>query len=105
MSEQFEYDEDKAIAHIRSYLPIDIKEKYSDDDILIVIDTIFDYYESKGFFEISTDNDDEEDIDVSELIKYVSSQLRKDKDNNVSLSDVEPIVLGELDYEETLGIF
>ena len=105
MAEDFEYDEDKAIAHIRSYLPIDIKDKYSDDDLLIVIDTMFDYYESKGYFDISADDNDEEDIDISDLVKYVTSQLRKDKDCKVEPADVETIVLGELDYEEGLGIY
>ena len=47
MSEK-EYDENEAIKFINNYLPQDIKGKYTDDDILIVIDTIFDYYESKG---------------------------------------------------------
>ena len=104
MTEDFEYDEDKAISHIRAYLPIDIKDKYSDDDILIVIDTIFDYYESKGLFDISDDSE-EEDINVPDMVQYVIVQLRKDKECPVLSSDVEAIVLGEIDYEESLGIY
>lgn len=102
-----EYDENEAVKHIKNYLPLDIKDKYSDDDILIVIDTIFDYYEKKGFFDISanSDVDDEEELEVNDMIGYVKNQVRKDPDNVVDSDDVMSIVLGELDYEETLGIY
>ena len=102
-----EYDENEAVKHIKNYLPLDIKDKYSDDDILIVIDTIFDYYEKKGFFDISVDSDvdDEEELEVNDMIGFVKNQVRKDPDNVVEADDVMSIVLGELDYEETLGIY
>lgn len=102
-----EYDENEAVKHIKNYLPQEIKGKYSDDDILIVIDTIFDYYEKKGFFDISVDadEDDEEELEVNDLIGYVKNQIRKDPDNIVDADDIMSIVLGELDYEETLGIY
>lgn len=105
MSEQEkEYDENDAIAFIKNYLPQDIKNKYSDDDILIVIDTIFDYYDSKGFFDIDAEPDDEEELHINDLVGYVKNQLRRDSDNEIDLDDVMPIVLGELEYEESLGI-
>lgn len=102
-----EYDEIEAVKHIRNYMPLDIKDKYSDDDILIVIDTIFDYYDKKGFFDISADSDvdDEEELEVNDMIGYVKNQVRKDPDNVVEADDIMSIVLGELDYEEKLGIY
>lgn len=103
MSEK-EYDENEAIKFINNYLPQDIKGKYTDDDILIVIDTIFDYYESKGFFDIDGD-DAEEDLQVHDLIGYVKNQLLRDRDNSIDMDDVMPLVLGELEYEESLGMY
>lgn len=104
MSEK-EYDENEAIKFINNYLPQDIKGKYTDDDILIVIDTIFDYYESKGFFDIDSDDDAEEDLQVHDLIGYVKNQLLRDRDNSIDMDDVMPLVLGELEYEESLGMY
>lgn len=100
-----EYDENEAIKHIVNSLPIDIKEKYADDDILLVIDIIFEYYDKNGFFDIDAGVDDEENIDVDDLISFVKKQLRKDPDNVVDPDDVQSIVLGELDYEESLGMY
>ena len=100
-----EYDENEAIKHIVNYLHIDIKEKYADDDILLVIDIIFEYYDKNGFFDIDAGVDDEENIDVDDLISFVKKQLRKDPDNVVDPDDVQSIVLGELDYEESLGMY
>ena len=40
-----EFDENDAIDFIRQYIPSNIKNKYSDDDILLVIDTMYDFYE------------------------------------------------------------
>ena len=104
MSEK-EYDENEAIKFINNYLPQDIKGKYTDDDILIVIDTIFDYYESKGFFDIDGADDAEEDLQVHDLIGYVKNQLLRDRDNSIDMDDVMPLVLGELEYEESLGMY
>lgn len=42
------YDEDKAVEFIRAFLPAEIRDKYTDDDILFVVDCIWDYYESRG---------------------------------------------------------
>lgn len=100
-----EYDENDAIAFIKNFLPEDIKGKYVDDDILIVIDTIFDYYDDKGFLDISAEEDDESDLSVPDLVGYVKNQLRKDPDNEIDLDDVMSIVLGELEYEESLGMY
>ena len=100
-----EYDENEAIKHIVNYLHIDIKEKHADDYILLVIDIIFEYYDKNGFFDIDAGVDDEENIDVDDLISFVKKQLRKDPDNVVDPDDVQSIVLGELDYEESLGMY
>ena len=46
----FAYDEDKAVEYIKNVLPQELKEKYSDDDIVYVTDVVYDYYEQKGLF-------------------------------------------------------
>ena len=43
------YDEDDAIKFIRETLPQEVSEKYSDDEILYVIDIIWDWYERNGY--------------------------------------------------------
>ncbi|MBD5232330.1 MAG: hypothetical protein K2M14_00060 [Muribaculaceae bacterium] len=103
--EMLGYDEDKAVDFIRQFLPADIRDKYTDDEILFVVDCIWDYYESKGLLELSSDLDEEEEIDVADLTAYVKKALKKDGEIVMDDADLEYVVKGELAYEETLDVF
>lgn len=99
---EMEYDEDFALKHIRGLLPTDISDKYSDDDLLNVIDMIWDYYDENGFLDMS--DDDEDSIDVEDVADYVKRMLKKDKEARISPDDVMAIVNGEIDYERSIGL-
>lgn len=99
------YDEDQAVKFIRAFIPEEIRDKYTDDEILFVIDTIWDYYESKGLLEVSADADEDDDTDVEALTAYVRKALKKDGEILMDDKDVDQIVKGELAYEETLDVF
>lgn len=92
------YDENQAIKHINAALKQTDGVTYPDDDILNIIDIIWDYYEQNGLLDI--DNDDE--LDFDHLIESVKRMLKKDKGNKVKDEHVETIVKAELDYEEAL---
>lgn len=55
------FDEDEAIKFIRNYMPADKRDLYSDDEILNIIDMIWDYYEDHGLLELPADEDDAAD--------------------------------------------
>ena len=99
------YDEDQAVKFIRAFIPEEIRDKYTDDEILFVIDTIWDYYESKGLLEVSADADEDDDTDVEALTAYVRKALKKDGEILMDDKDVDQIVKGDLAYEETLDVF
>ena len=49
MSEKLEdsiYDDEAAVRFIQSHIPQELQGKYTDDDILLTIDTMMDYYGS-----------------------------------------------------------
>ena len=97
-----EFDENDAIAFIRNYVPNAIKNKYSDDDILLLIDTMFDYFEKGDEDEILYDDDVVDENNINEIVNYVKKNLRKDPDNQIDVDDIKYLVEGELDYENTL---
>ena len=97
--EPFDYDEEKAIAFIRQNVGEEISAKYSDDDIIDVIDCIFDYYEINGLLDIDLDDDDDV-IDVNDVVDYAKKMIRRDKLSRIDPNDVEPLVVAELKYEE-----
>lgn len=100
MAEQIEdglYDDQEAIKYIQNHLPQEAKDKFSDDDILYISDTVYDYFVSNGMLE-----DEEVDIDMEDLVAYVIKQSKRDGFN----FDPEAVywaVEAELDYEESLG--
>ena len=100
------FDEQQAIKFIRNYMPADIADKYTDDEILNIIDMIWDYYEDHGLLEINADIDDTADngYSLTDLTDYVKKMLKKDKLATVDHDDVSHIVEGELAYEKSIGL-
>lgn len=97
-----EYDEDKAIAFIRNYVGDDVSNLYSDDEIVYILDIIWDYYERKGYFSLNSGMTDKEVLDENDLIAYVKKELKNDKTILMDPQDVDKIVKAELEYEESL---
>lgn len=100
-----QYDEDEAVKFIQNYLPQEIKEKYSNDDINYIIDVIYDFYEDKGFMGDDADDDSVVDIDEDEMVSYVLKNTRKDKIADFTEEDIAFIIQGEIAYCESIGIF
>ena len=106
MSQQddlFDYDEGDSVKFIRNYLPQELKEKFSDDDINYIIDLIYEYYEEKGF--IDDEADDEVNIDEDELIDYVIKNAKRNGLTNFEPDEIQFVVQGELGYCDSLGMF
>ena len=93
-----DFDESKAIKYIKSHFPEGAPD-YDEDEILNVIDIIFDYYEDNGMLDI--DFDDEED-ETEGLIAHVAKMLSKDPYSTILPEHVSAIVTAEIEYENSL---
>ena len=96
------FDENEAIEFIRLKLGEDISKMYSDDDILNIIDAIWDCYEENGLLEIDADDDDDV-MPSDEICTYVSRMMRKDKGCKVLPEHIDKIVEAELEYELSIS--
>lgn len=96
------YDEDEALTFIRQRLPEDANTKLDDDDVLCVVDLIWDYYDSKGMLSLENFDDEEELLDTAELIKFVKKEVAADEELNIPSKIIEVIIKAELDYEKSL---
>lgn len=103
--EEYKYDEERAIEFIRKTLPAQVNEKYDNDEILYVIDIIWDYYENNGYLSLSSEVTDEETVDEKKLTDYVKKEIASDKEILMDPADIDLIVRGELQYEESLEDF
>ncbi len=96
-----EFDEQQAIKYMLSHA--DISRQYDDDQILNLIDIIWDYYEDKGLLDISLEDDSE--VDKDDLICHTIKLLAKDTGNEIIMEDIPALVGAELEYESTLDVF
>lgn len=99
-----EFDEKEAIKAMRSALLAESSALYDDDELLNVIDIIWDWYDDQGLLDIDAEADDEE-VNTDALIKHVGKMIAKDSDSPVKREDVEPLVVAELRYEQSLDEF
>ena len=101
------YDDAASVAFIRNYIPQELKELLSDDDIVYFVDLIYDYYESRGYISDDDDLSDEEPIEVDEdeLVDYVVRNAKKDGVGKFDHDQIRFIVQGELEYCESINLF
>lgn len=102
MENNYVFDEDKAIQFIREAIGQKMSDKYSDDEILFIIDTIWDYYENNGFLSLDMEETEEEILDSDDLINYVKKEVANEQELIMDPADVGLIVKAELEYEESL---
>ena len=100
-------DDAASVAFIRNYIPQELKELLSDDDIVYFVDLIYDYYESRGYISDDDDLSDEEPIEVDEdeLVDYVVRNAKKDGVGKFDPDQIRFIVQGELEYCESINLF
>lgn len=97
-----EFDEQKAIEMINRRLAEAGRTPYDEDEVLNVIDMIWDYYEENGLLEVESEPDDDFDDVESEVVDYVTRMLRKDKSASVDPADVPVMVKAEMEYEDSV---
>ncbi len=92
-----EQENEREIAFIREQLPLDLKEKYSDELLQWMLDTIVEYYYTSGILE---SEDDEIDIDMEKVAAYVCQRAEEDNQNSLDAQEVFFVVQADLDFQE-----
>lgn len=93
----FAEEDRKTVEFILNYLPQDVKERFTEDDVYYFIDVFAEYCEVSGLLD---SEDEEADIDIDEAAAYMVKQAKKDKMGDFEAEDVRWIVDGELEYGE-----
>ena len=57
-------DAEKTIEYIKSYLPQELKEKFSDDEFYYFLDLIDEFYSESGILDVAPDEDGCVEIDL-----------------------------------------
>ena len=95
-------DDEKTIEFIKGYLPQDLKEKFSDDELYYFLDVIDDYYANSGILDAKPDDEGFIDIDLDKVVDYVIKEDKKDEIGEFEHDDILFVVQGEMEYTDTL---
>jgi len=92
-------DDARTVEFIKAYLPQDLKETFTDEELYYFLDVIGEYY--VGLIENSK-NEEDIDIDIDAVAAHIAKQAKKDKIGDFSPEDLRWVVDGELEYGDSL---
>lgn len=93
-------DDLQTVEFIRAYLPQDLKNRFTDDDLFYFIDLLADYYVESGLLDAEPDADGFVDIDTESVAKAIAERARKEKYGDFSPEELIWVVQGELEFGE-----
>lgn len=95
-------DDARTVEFIKNYLPQDVKDKFTDEELYYFLDVIVDYYATSGVLDAEPDKDGYITIDEEKVVDYVVEQAKKDKMGDFDPDDVLWVVQGEMEFGESL---
>lgn len=101
-----EFDENEALKVMRIAIADENANTYDDDELLNLVDIIWDYYEQNGLLEIDADFDkddcEDEETMIADIVEYATRMLRKDKNAKLRPEHIESLVKAEIAYEDSI---
>jgi hypothetical protein len=96
-------DDRLTVEYIRTHLPQELREKFSEDELYYFLDVLVEYYASSGILDQTADEDGCIDIDIDDIAKHLAEQAKRDKMGSYDPDDLRWIVEAEMDYAEQAG--
>ena len=96
-------DDEKTIEFFKNYLPQELKEKFSDDELYYFLDLIDEYYSESGILDAQPDEDGFIDIDLEKVVDYIVKEAKKDEMGEFDPEEMLFVVQGEMEYGNSLG--
>lgn len=95
-------DDEKTIEFIKNYLPQELKEKFSDDELYYFLDLIDEYYSESGILDVEPDEEGCVEVDLGQIVDYIIKEAHKDEMGDYDPEEILFIVQGEMEYTESL---
>lgn len=93
------YDEDASVKYIQDFLPQELKGRFSNDDLLYLLDLVDNFYETKGDKDFT---DEEYEALDKELLDYMVKNAREDGVGEYTEDEIV-VLEGEVEYCESIG--
>ena len=86
-------DDARTVEYIKTHLPQELKDKFSEEELYYFLDSIVEYYAESG-------KDGCIEIDMEAIAQHMVKQAKKDKMGDYDADDLRWIVEAEMDYAE-----
>ena len=96
-------DDENTVEFIKNFLPLDLKDKFTDDELYYFLDVMVDYYSTSGCLDAQPDADGYVNIDQDEIVEYIVKEAKKDGMGEFNPEDILFVVQGEMEYGNSLG--
>jgi hypothetical protein len=96
-------DDYKTIEFIKNYLPQELKDKFTDEQLYYFIDVIAEYYSESGCLDAEPDKEGYVEIDENKVAEYVASHAKKDGIGEFDIEELYFVIDGEMEYGNTVG--
>lgn len=90
----------REIEYIRENLPADLKDKFSDADLLYIMECIMDYYFTSGILDVQPDKEGYVDIDLQQVADHICQKAAEENHANYDPEEIFFIVQADMDFQE-----
>ncbi len=92
----------QAVAYIKSHLPQELQEKYTEEELYYFLDLIYDYYATSGILDKTADKDGYIEIDAEVIADYIAQKAKKEGMGDFAAEDLLFVVEAHMDMEEDM---
>lgn len=96
------FDEQQVVDFIKNYLPQESKDKFSDDDIVYILDLMMEYYDAEGTLEDDPDEEGFVLVDKDKMVDYIMKEAKKNGMGPYQPEDLVFVVQGEMEFANSL---
>jgi hypothetical protein len=93
-----EYDA-QCIEYIKNYLPSDLKDTFTEEELYLIYDVMVDYFVSSGLLDSDSDKDGVVEIDIDAVVDYVIKKIKKQGLGDFRAQDVFFVIQGALEFD------
>lgn len=92
-----------AVNYIKSHLPQELQEKFTEEQLYYFLDVIIEYYTESGVLDAQPDKDGYVEIDEEVIAAYIAKKASKEKMGNFDPEELLFVVQAHMDFEEEQG--
>lgn len=90
-------DDARTVAYIQQHLPQELQEKFTEEQLYYILDTIAEYYTESGMLDVEPDAEGFITVDIMQIADYVAKQAHKEGFADFDAEELAFVIEAEAD--------